>query len=277
MIIAPLVADDGADNTIDLTATLDQAYFDALKANSDYSKRYQFTPIIDNIVPNIQDDTTEETAFGRTIVNREGRIGYEIHWNADLADPVFQRALDSLKCDKWGFHFVDKCDSIAGYKCGDKLELIPISEGTVSVKKMETEPGSSDYIRLIFQIDPSGENDYDILLGEDLDDASILGIKPLYSGELNSKVSATTTDLVVDLQAVSGSAISIPYTGADTVGNWKMQNVTASTTVAITTVVEDAVIDGRYTFTFPAQTASDTVKLTYLDDKGEIIFTTTLD
>lgn len=279
IMFVPLVSDAGVDNSIDLTSALDKVYFDGLKSKEDYSERFQFTPLLDNIVPNIEDDASETLAFNRTIFTREGNIGYEVHWNSDKSDAVFQRALKSLQNGKWGFYFVDKCSSVAGYECSDKLFPIPISEGTVSVKLIETDPNTSNYIRLIFQIDPSGSNDYDLLLGENLnDDVNLLNIKGLYDGKLNAKVgAATTTELVVDLEVLSSSVTSTPFTGADTVGNWTMTNNTTSLAVVLATVVEDAIVDGRYTFTFPAQTAADSVTLKYLDAKGEIIFTTTLD
>lgn len=277
IMFVPLLDDDGVTNKIDLTSDLDETYFDGLKSKADYSQRYQFTPTIDNIIPNIEDDASESLAFGRTIFTRDGRIGYEVHWNADLADSVFLRALDSMKCGKWGFYFVDKCSSLAGYKCGTNLEPVPISEGTISVKRMETDPNTSDYIRLIFQIEPTGSNDYDILLGEELDEVNLLEYDGLYSGELASKTSGSTTGLTVNLELESSSVTSTPYQGADTVGNWTMINNTAAATVTLTSVVENAVTAGEYTFVFPAQTAADSVTLTYLDSLGEIIFTTTLD
>jgi hypothetical protein len=277
LMVAPLVASDGTENKIDLTAALNQAYFDALNENADFSKRYQFTPIIEDFTVNVEDNPTVTRASGTTYKLRDGVVTFEMYFDDINADGILFDALKSLECEKIGVNFVDKCNSIAGYKCNDALELVPVASGTWMVQYYNATDSDVRRIRLTFQIEATGNNNFDILKGSDLDDVNIFNIKPLYSGGLKAKVgAATTTTLVVDLITTSKSAIGIPYTGADTVGNWTMTNNTASTTVAITTVVEDAVVDGRYTFTFPAQTAADSVTLKYLDSKGEIIFTTTL-
>lgn len=277
LLIAQLVADDGVENSIDLASALNTAYFQGLKSNADYSKRYQITPLLEDFAVNVEDDPTVTRASGRILKLRDGAISYEMFFDGKDADNVFFDALKSLECKKIGFNFVDTCSSIAGYKCGTKLSLIPISDNSLMIQKYDATDSESARIKVSFQIDLTGVNNYDVLLGEDLDEVNLLEFDGLYSGDLKAKVSATTTELVVDLQSLSSNVTAIPYEGADTVGNWTMVNNTAAAIVTITSVVESAVIAGRYTFEFPAQTAADSVTLTYLDNVGEIIFTTTLD
>jgi hypothetical protein len=258
---------DSVVNYLDLSATWDKAFWDGIKSDADFTKRFQFSPSIDEVNPSAEDAVTVTRQSGRILKIRDGIVTYEFLF--DAVDGTFYNALKSRECRDNGVILFDDCGKIAGKECEDgKLNVAQIAPDSMDVQYIPATGDDRARIRLRFNLDLSESPVFDIVEDSDIEYSPLL-VKSLYDGEAAEAATvATTAQLVVKLQPVSSFASKkyIPLEGADTPANWTITDSTGATSNP-TGVTESPA--GTYTLDYVAIAAGVTT-FDYLDTTWDI-------
>jgi hypothetical protein len=170
----------------------------------------------------------------------------------------------------------DACGNVVGQKCGNDLNYVRISQGSFIVKNMNKTNEVMNHVLVRFELEVGVQNAYDVMLISN-GDFNINKVEPLKDLELKAVVSTTTTNYTVDLVHRSANAMGIPAMGQDVLANWTVVNKTTNAAVALTSVAEDAVVDGRYLFVATvAQTNGNVLNFKYLSASFEADFDVTI-
>ena len=130
LIRVPLVANDGTENKIDLTATLDQTFWDGLINNADASKRYYPTPVFKTVTQERAESITEDFDDGSTAFVRDGVKSWD-GFITKGASPQLVGVLKDDRCTSFGVLIVDDCGNLIGRDIGDGfLYPIPVDNGS---------------------------------------------------------------------------------------------------------------------------------------------------
>ena len=124
-IFVPYYDSTGVINGIEIaTATLDKAWFDALLTNTDASKRWQISPVLENVTDERDDSITESLDSGKELFIQQGNRTFE---GVNIGQsPTYLGKLKTLKCNEIGVFEVDKGGNIVGRLSSDGLFLYPI-------------------------------------------------------------------------------------------------------------------------------------------------------
>jgi hypothetical protein len=278
MGISKIVANDGTTNKISLTTPKTEAYWTGLTANAEYNKRLNLLKLIDDFAEDPQDPEMQSASSGRNYRLRDGVVGYEFKiFNTDKT--LFQ-ALKSFERktanSAYGMILADACGNVVGQKCGNDLNYVRISQGSFIVKNMNKTNEVMNHVLVRFELEVGVQNAYDVMLISN-GDFNINKVEPLKDLELKAVVSTTTTNYTVDLVHRSANAMGIPAMGQDVLLNWTVVNKTTNAAVALTSVAEDAIVDGRYLFVATvAQTNGDVLNFKYLSASFEADFDVTI-
>jgi hypothetical protein len=278
LLLAKIVANDGTTNSLNLESTWNEAYWTGLTANADYSKRPHLLKLVKDFGEEVADAERQSFTDGTSAVLRDGVVSYEMKFiNTDKT--LFQ-ALKSFerksRTTAYGLVFVDACGNIAGQKCGTKLNYVRIAQGSMEVKYINRKDDTVAHIVLSFELEIGKSNAYDVVTSDNIE-TSINSIEPLKDLELKAVVSTTTTNYTVDLVHRSANAMGIPAMGQDVLADWTVVNKTTNAAVALTSVAEDAVVDGRYLFVATvAQTNGNVLNFKYLSASFEADFDVTI-
>lgn len=264
MFLVPMTADDGTANRIDVTTTLNQAYFDALTQHADASKRWYPVHQTKNVSAP-RDESVKETMDDGTsyIVEKGAR-------NIELVIPkrsnVFLSKLEQWDCRDFGIIQIDTDGSIRGEATDDLAYLKPIKVqgGTWDAIMNDATSTTVSKISLKFQIDKNVKDSmlYLILASEmdgiDLSDTvGLFDTNAIHSNIVQATgiwVSAITTDF--------GTAPNKNKVTSLITANFTITEVSPSsgTNHPLASVVETVIgSSGIYTFTLVAPAASNDV------------------
>jgi hypothetical protein len=263
--------DAGLVNSLDLTATMDKAFWDALKIETT-DKRIQITPTIEDYAPTTGDATTVERASGKVVKVRDGIVSYE--WFIDDADGTMYNALKSRECKDNGIFLIDDCGSIAGKGCeADKLSVAQIAPDTMDVQFIPGTDADIQRVRVRFNLDLSESPVFNIIPDSEIE-YSPLNLRSICDGELSGTPSVSTqTQLVGVLEASNSfSKKLILAEGLDTAALWTITDSAGATSNP--TLVTEAPA-GTYTFDY-AIIATGEASFYYIDANFEVTFTSTI-
>ena len=124
-IFVPYYDSTGVINGIEIaTANLDKAWFDANLTNTDASKRWQISPVLENVTDERDDSITESLDSGKELFIQQGTRTFE---GVNVGQsPTYLGKLKTLKCNEVGVFEVDKGGNIVGRLSSDGLYLYPI-------------------------------------------------------------------------------------------------------------------------------------------------------
>lgn len=267
LIAVNMKADDGTENKILSSDTIDQAYIDALINNEDPSKRWYPIGEFKNQEDVRADAVTETFTDNSTIITQQGLRTYTgmlINYAA-----AYLGALESFKCQSFGLFIVDACGGLTGSISSDGLSLNPVrvNENSWNPTFVKATPVVSAKVALAFEFSQlekdknlrvisAAEIDADLL-----DEEGLLPLKATISAEATTGfVAALKVDYDIFIDA---SKAEVP---GWLVTDFALFNETSNSAIVITTVVEAPV--GTYTFVIPAQTPSDVLTLTNLKTSG---------
>lgn len=259
LIRVPLIANDGTTNSIDLTATLDQAYWDAAINNADASKRFYPTPLFKTVTQERADNITEDFDDGSSAFVRTG-VKTFTGFITKGASPQLVGVLEDDRCTDFGVYIVDDCGNLIGRDIGDGfLYPIPVDNGSYAPTYVEPTDTTVSKVNLVFNFSTLFQ---DSALG--FIDASSIGATLLNEGGLLdvvfTEVSSSTTEIQLTAAYIYGPANSkLPITGlvqADFVVN----NTEGGVITSVTLDGSTETADGAYTldFTSDPQTATET-------------------
>lgn len=269
LILVPMIADDGTENSIDPTTTLNSAYFTALINQADDSKRWYPSGTLKNVTGERADPIMEPFDDGSKMFIRQGVRTFS--GMILKGGPFLLNQLNSNRCSTFGVYMIDTDGSIYGkVKNSDGL-LYPIEVQAASFngKLVFTTDTTVEKIMLMFEWGVD-EKDEDLRM---IQSSSITGINlSSASGLIDTYVEVVScgqTSTVLRLYNQYGNLVTgSPIEGllvtdfVSSVGGAtsKIRNTTDSLDVTITTVTESTTTPGTYTLAYASQTVADVLQ-----------------
>lgn len=264
LIFVPTFDSTGARNQIDLTSTLNTAYFDALIAQSDQSKRWRpFTSVkMQNVKLERGESQYETFDSGDQVFIQSG----DKKFTAVLprVSPSVIKFFDSGRCNKISAFVVDVEGNLIGNAGTDGyLRPFEITDQSIDAREIPAQDKSSQKIEVRFTFAKTEEDgDIGMITASELagvDPRTFVGLYDV-SGIFSS---ITTTGFVVDLRTHYGTPLNPIRCEGLVKADFVLTNRGTGATITITTTTENAVTPGKYTFVIPSQTSGHTLKLTF--------------
>lgn len=273
MFVVPTFKSDGTKNKILISTTLNQAWLDALINHTDESQRWLPLGEFENVTNTRTENTFETAASNRKSFLAEGIRSFSLEfWGNAESSPQFLGQLKGMKCTDMSIYILDRDFNLVG--------VVPATEDgyfyPIRLDKNSWAANAVDAVVnasrkknvLTFDVHPTERDEQIRWIVPSEYTADLIGATGLLD-IFSEFVSATTTTLVVDLFNRFGTAkTKQPMVGLvaadfkDDVGGTasRLYNLTDSLAVTIVSVTESP--DGRYTFTFAAQTVADVIRIT---------------
>ena len=261
LIVVNLFADDGTQNSILSSDTLDSAYITAKLNNADKTKRWFPLGSFVNVEETRADPNAEEFTDGSQSITRIGRRS----WSGKLLSHSsrYLAKMEGLFCQKFGLYTVDNCGNLVGRMSADGTKLFPItvnqsSWSSILMKGTFTESAginlAFDFAQTMKDKDLRQINASDISV-DLLDVEGLRDVNTVISAESTTGFVATLT-LPFD-EFLNAAPVATGWLLADFV----LYNETDASSVVITTVTETG-STGVYTFVIPTQDSADVLSLT---------------
>jgi hypothetical protein len=258
LIIVPTYDDAGAKNGIDLSATLDQAYWDAAVNNADASQRWFPLASMENITHERADSILETAGSGKLAFIREGvKSFFGEMWKQS---PAYLGKLKEARCTDISVFIIDNDGNIIGSCPSEDGFLYPIAvdKDSWDARTVEATDSTVQKVSLGFNWSDD-EKDEDIrMVTSDEYTGNVIGMKGLLDVCV-TEVSTGQTELVAKVSTIYGSKASPVAIKGLVAGDFDLTNVTDSATVAILTSVEAPA--GTYTITYASQDLADVMTL----------------
>lgn len=277
LIIVPIFDATGAKNRIDLTVSLNDAYFAALVNQADATKRWYPLPFMKDADPNRGENIVEGFKDGSQIFIQQGAKTFTAVIVEKDAPPRLLIALESFRNIDFGLYGIDKDNNLVGMKnAAGYLEPIRIDASSWAPKFIEATDTTSQKIALNFNwhINEKDKNidmiaESELVAGTDI--ANLDGLLDVYA----DASAITTTGCTLSLYTLFGTQknpvrdtgrVIADFISSITAATSKIRNQTDSADVTLTTVTETAT-PGIYTLVWPAQTSAD-VLIPFLTKSG---------
>lgn len=263
LIRVPLIADDGTENRILLTDTLDAAYWAALVNNVDASKRFYPTPVFKTFTQERADNITEDFDDGSSSFIRDG-VKTVTAFITKAASPQLVGVLEDDRCTNFGVYIVDDAGNLIGRDISDGyLYPIPVDNGSWGPTWVEPTDTTTAKVNLVFNFSTLfKDSNLGFIGAATFTDISLLSLGGLLDAVFTNASASSTTDASVEISYIYGpSNAKLPITGllpAEIV----IYNVTQDSAVVTATAPESP--DGTYALTFAAQTSADVLRISVL-------------
>lgn len=268
LIAVPTFDSTGARNGIDLTDTLNEAYFTALINQTDASKRWYPLPEMKNVASPRTDAVVTEWEDGTTEFVRQGNKSFTGVIPSNNANPMVLGQIESLRCGDVSVYVIDAKGSLRGSLSSDGTTLYPIrlDSPSISANLQDASGTANQKMDIKFSFHPDEQDaDLRMITADELGGSYLLSTKGLI--EVTMVISGiSTTGATVKMKTPFGTILSpvlkkglVTADFISSVGGAtsKVRNVTDGADVAVT-VTEDAT-GGTYTLAWTAQTVSDVV------------------
>lgn len=264
LTFVPLYKEDGTENYIDTaTAALDQTYFDGLQYNTDpYSRFYPMPIDLKNVEMPKGDSVYQEFDDGTKKFVRFGARSM----SAIVPDsaPVYIGKLNSMKCGKWGVYLTSDSGNLGGIeRTSGKLYPYRLSDNTLNAMWQFQTGTTLGQIMLGLEFLHSDlDENFSFIASSDIG----IDLTAQWKGKLDTSISqvaaargATTfsVDIFSDFGSVKTKDPIENLVAADLV----LYNITTSSAVTISTLVESTTVAGRYVVTFTSQTTTNDLRL----------------
>lgn len=266
IIITPIYDDAGARNSVLLSATLNQAYFDGKVNDSDASQRWFPLPELKNVEDVRGDNINESFEDQSSVFIQEGSRTFKGlmigNSGTGAGSPQLKGKIEAARCVEVGVFVIDKAGNLIGKISADGLSLEPIEIDSQSLSAMliKTTDSTIQKLTVMFSF-AADERDEDLRMisCDEQGSANLLALR----GLLN--VCATYTDVdsdefTAELTTEYGTPKNPGHDKGLVIGDFALYNVTDSASVTILTLTESP--DGFYRFTFANQTLGDELRLT---------------
>jgi hypothetical protein len=266
LILVPLIANDGTENSIDPTDTLNSAYVTALINQADDSKRWYPVGPLKNVAGERADALMETFEDGSKVFIRQGVRSFT--GLVLKGGPELLNQLNSNRCSSFGAFMIDSNGSLYGKVKNDDGMLYPVEIQADSFynKLMFTTDTTIQKIMISFEfgIDERDE-DLRMILSSSFTGVNLANVRGLINAYVRV-VSTGQTSMVVDVynkygDFINGSPVEglliADFASSVTETNSKIRNTTDGADVTLTTVTESTSQAGRYTLAYTSQTVSD--------------------
>lgn len=251
LIMLPLEDSTGTRNFIDLTTAPTVASITALINQSDATKRWFPLPVFEKVELPKADSTFEEAPSGRKLFIKQGKRSFSGElWNGSTQ--LLGKIQDN-RCVEFGVFIVDVNGNLVGSKEGTKLYPIPVDNQSFDAKMMFATDTTVQKIMVSF--------DFYRLFDEStmwlITSTELGGDFNSFEGLLDvnlTKVSSTTTTLVVNAELDYGTALTPIKVLGLLLADFSLKNATTGVTIVITNVTAGVgAFANRYTLTFATQ------------------------
>jgi len=269
LILVPLIANDGTENSIDPTDTLDSAYVTALINQADDSKRWYPVGPLKNVAGERADALMETFEDGSKVFIRQGVRSFT--GLVLKGGPELLNQLNSNRCSSFGAFMIDSNGSLYGKVKNDDGMLYPVEIQADSFynKLMFTTDTTIQKIMISFEfgIDERDE-DLRMILSSSFTGVNLANVRGLINAYVRV-VSTGQTSMVVDVynkygDFINGSPVEglliADFASSVTETGSKIRNTTDGADVTLTTVTESTSQAGRYTLAYTSQTVSDVLQ-----------------
>ena len=261
VILVPTFDSTGAANEIDLTQTLDEAFFTALINETDPSQRWYPLPEMKNIVDERSDALYQTFEDGSKVYISPGTRSFTgLIVGAD-APPQMIGKINSHRGVGMSVFIIDKEKNLIGKVGSSATKLAPIELEADSIDAM--------FIKTIDTAIQAIKVSFDFHMNEDDADLRIIQASEMSFDisrvrgliDVSSEISSiSTTDFTATLVTDGGTPITPVLCKGLVAGDFALYNVTDSASVSISSVVESPA--GVYDINFSAQTSGDVLRLT---------------
>ena len=264
----------GTRNAIPFSATLNQAYFDALINQTDKSKRWYPLPSMKNISDVRGDNKTFEFDDQSMEFLAEGSRKFTGMIpgvsGAGANSPQMKQLIENVRCGDYSFYIVSVKNQLIGNLSADGLSLEPIEIDEQSIVAQFVKKTNDAPQHLLVSFNWSQISSDSALRMFDCDEvggANLMGLRGLV-GICYELVDSQTTSLTVKLKSSFGTPLSpilatglvaTDFVSYDDAATSKIWNETDQANVSITGVTESPA--GTYELTFAAQDVSDVLIL----------------
>ena len=250
LILVPLQDSTGAKNSLDLTTNFDTSVFSALINQVDSSKRWFPLPQFENVELAKADSTFEEAPSGRKVFIKQGKRSFAGQlWNET---PQLLGKIHDNRCVDFGVYIVDVNGNLVGSKVGTKLYPIPVDNESFEAKMMFATDSAVQKIMVGFDFYRLfDESTMWLLTPSDTTDSFDFNSLEGLLDVVLTKVSATTTTLVLKAELNYGTAKNPIQVLGLIAPNFTLKNRNTNSTVTITSSTYS---NGEYTLNFAAQT-----------------------
>jgi len=250
MIIAQRkYADDGTRNQIDVTDTLNQAYFDAKVQNADASKRWYPIGGLENVVQERAEAITQAYDSGRTIKIQDGvKTFTSLKPEAEYA---LLGKLEAFDCQLFDIYIVDIDGNLKGEISADGAFLngMEVASGTWDARYSEATDTKANEIMINFQFAKSvSDSDLRMIVPSEMTNVDLLELEGLK--DVNGSHSAPAATTVTSALSLDyGTAVTaVKVEGLVTADIPTVTNTATGTTYAVSLVAEAPA--GTYVITF---------------------------
>ena len=261
LIQVPLKDKMGNLNGIDLNAPIPTDW-NVYINNVDASQRWFPLPGMENVEVPKADSQFEEANSGRMAFLRQGKRSLAGEFWADDSTPTFLGKLEKGRCVDFGVYIVDVNGNLIGSEVDGFLYPIPVDNASWDPKFGFATDATVQKIMLGFDFERTFDESTMYMVTVDEAGVDFSTLKGLIDVNLAFVGTPSATSLVAEASFDYGTAFNkLPYTGADLVADWLLENTTLATTVVIDTVIENP--DGTYTLAYAAGvTVPEGIKLT---------------
>jgi len=258
-ILTPKFKADGTLNKLDITSTLNTAFWTS-QVNATAEERWYPLPRVQNVTDEKGDNIVQSFNDGSTAFIAEGArtvVGF-----LPGQAPHLVGQINDARCSEIAMYVIDKDGNLIG-KCIEDGFLHPIclEDDTISatyVKNDASATVSGVNIAFTWSLDEKDENMSMIKVDEMTDGvAGIKGLLDIKSSYAN--ISTTGFDVTLTVDGY-GTKLTPQLVKGLVAGDFALFNVTDSLSVTILTATESP--DGTYAITFAAQTSADVLRLT---------------
>lgn len=256
----------GVVNRIDLNAAFTLTTLNGLITNADTKKRIVLLPRMKGMDLPIADTVFDEATDGTKSYVRDGIWGITGEVRDKYAVPPTQKKLKKIRCTDASAYVVTEENQLIGQLSVDGDYMLPLELNTASADPKMMFKNSQTTNKIMFAVDFDNivkqENLYVLdgnELGIDFRRMQQLTDVNLVIGDGTGDVTTTTVTWGAATDYVNGLKPNFDVFGLTDPTDWVLRNLTDSSTVTFTSVVE--ISDGKYTGTYVAQTAGDEMEL----------------
>jgi|688.fasta_scaffold268916_2 hypothetical protein len=268
----PIYDSTGVKNKIDLTGTIDEAFFQGLINEPDPSKRLYLSPIFENVKRPKGDNIYDTAPSDRKYEVKKGKKEFTgEHYDVPAQ---LEARYEGHGCGETGVFEIDIDGNFKGFKTSDDstdLYPIQIDKKSFSTKFVEAEDTTVSRLMVAFDYNRLLKDSKTWMLTAEELGFDINDLEPLLEADITF-VSKTSTNVVFDVKAKQGTALNRIAVEGLVTADLSLYDNTLAASVSIT-VVESSTIAGRYTATFTAISGS-TSNLTLTLQKDGIAKTT---
>jgi len=252
-------------NGIGLAGPFGQTQITTLLTNNpEGQNRWTPSPRMYAVTLPVADTVFDEATDGTKSFVREGiwSMAAEIR-DRDAVPPVLKK-LKKMRCKEWSCYLVTRDNQLVGRINAEGTIMYPLqsNSGSIDPKMMFRDAAATNKIMFGFDFDNLiKQEDLYVLQGEDLTTpVDFLRLQKNTDVTITVVGNPTTTSVVVDVKSdfATGLTPNNDVVGLDGLADFALFNeTTGHTSIPITAIDEDPLVDGRYELTFGAQTSGD--------------------